>query len=137
MELKDIVCDFEYAVRLKKLGVKRKSIFTHWNDDELHSTDAIKSLYSGRVFEDNSINAYTVAELGEMLPKEIKLGNTYYLEIGYCVEDKEWSCGYWNGQHDEARLCTVDNKLANCLAKNLNQLIDNKHVDVEELNNGE
>ena len=27
MKLKDIVCDFEYAERLKELGVKRESIY--------------------------------------------------------------------------------------------------------------
>ena len=124
MNLGDIVCDFEYAEKLSELGLNRESVFFYWGN---------KIKLCG-MFDYNkynpSLRTYTVAELGEMLPKS----------IGYVRDCEMFLSFYKNGDEYEydyncrsSSLCS-DKKEANSRAKLLIWLIENKHVKVEELN---
>lgn len=77
MKLEQQVCSLELAQKLKELGVKQESYFA-WNkfgsgekgDDFEWS---IKPVSEYRLASDRNCSAFTVAELGEMLPKEVNI----------------------------------------------------------------
>ena len=64
MKLEEQVCSLKLAKKLEKLGVKQDSIFTHckdwYGDHIIFGAEALN--WKERV------SAFTVAELGEMLP---------------------------------------------------------------------
>ena len=71
LKLKDQVCSFELAKRLKDLGVEQKSLF-FWNYDDFGSSENLEnSNFKGWIDNPNwrKASAFTVAELGEMLPE--------------------------------------------------------------------
>ena len=72
MKLKDQVCSFKLAKKLKKLRVKQDSLF-YWVD-ETKLKRGWTILRKGNLAPSNvkQISAFTVAELGEMLPEGIK-----------------------------------------------------------------
>jgi hypothetical protein len=64
MELEKQICSLELAKKLKELGVKQDSLFWWVNGRgrmELHDKHT----------DSDSVSAFTVAELGEMLPVKI------------------------------------------------------------------
>jgi len=67
MKLEDQVVSLELAKKLKELGVKQES-YLHWVD--IHDSWFLgsKADYS-RTEQERMVSAYTVAELGEMLPQ--------------------------------------------------------------------
>ena len=69
MKLQDQVCSLDLAKRLKELGVKQESLF-YWQFWSERPDDVmvryVKDMSSHR--EVQSVAAFTVAELGEMLP---------------------------------------------------------------------
>ena len=102
MTLESQVASLELCKRLKELGVNQESLF-YWTAYEnphfgvLKETDVlndfwqlhyIKEKYFGD--HDYQISAFTVAELGEMLPPMTPsiLANT-------SVNEKRWSCGIY------------------------------------------
>jgi len=105
MKLEDQVCSLELAKRLKEFGFKQES-FYGWaipfdNGDgtkpriyEYGSSFNIKKWYS----------AYTVAELGEMLPQIIKINHKVYQLFISVGMDKQWFVVYANEKdyHDNA-----------------------------------
>ena len=112
------VTSLEPSKRLKELGVKQDSLW-HWN---IYITSK-PYLSGGKQFEDElatdgtyiqySVSAFTVAELGEMLPD-----------------------GYHSSRMDDVWYCedvhvTKAETEANARAKMLTWLIENKLVEVE------
>src|SRR5439155_13694049 len=63
------VCSLDLAKRLKELGVRQESLFI-WN--YYPHTDGYKLQYNPDYGSVLNISAFTVAELGEMLPQHIK-----------------------------------------------------------------
>lgn len=91
MTLENQVCSLELAKRLKELGVKQDgSLFVHLK------TKHAKGVYFAadhirNVLSDPGVNwcaAWTVAELGEMLPSRI---SSYRLGLAYACEGGESS----------------------------------------------
>lgn len=75
MNIEDQVCSLELAKRLKELGVKQESLFTYFNIDgegkyHIYFCECLpeEGEYAGK-----PIAAFTVAELGEMLPNAIAI----------------------------------------------------------------
>jgi hypothetical protein len=121
MKLEDQVCALEYAKKLKELGVKQESLFYWikedspyiWYNSNNYPIHAEKFYYS----------AYTVAELGEMLPDWFDSGN----------RDKsthDWMCRVFEKNSDKAN-CAFADKEVNARAKMLIYLIENKWVENE------
>lgn len=83
MELSKQVCSLELAKKLKELGVKQESHFWHVQDTlgnyNIWSVKPNSFSQPGADF----YAAFTVAELGEMLPKEEHLV-TMLFENGHC-----------------------------------------------------
>jgi hypothetical protein len=129
MQLKDIVCDLEYAEKLKVLGLKKESLFYFPAFGELCKNDCDYLISASQ-----STRTYTVAELFEILPNEIGwdvLRNTYSHKFNWC-----YKYVYDDGKSSNNKGCgTKDDKQANSLAKLLIWLIENNNVNVEDLNN--
>lgn len=71
MTLEKQVCSLELAKKLKELGVKHESLF-YWKYSQGRGNDQVVPME--RIIESEYFNyyqAYTVAELGEMLPRYI------------------------------------------------------------------
>lgn len=128
MELQKQVCSLELARKLKKLGVKKES-FWSWVEspsvEELFTVARIdQESYRGNFFR-----AYSVAELGEMLPS---------YKIAYQIKDvqrkdedevkNQWVAIYLE---DETHATfEYDDTEANARAKMLIYLIENKLIDL-------
>lgn len=105
MKLEKQVCSLELAKRLKGLGVKKVSIFgwvnTHKGWILIRATNDNKPLLWGeddcklQSQKDNQIAAFTVAELGEMLPYRIIKDNDEYIikmDIEKIIYYEEYTC---------------------------------------------
>lgn len=88
MKLEQQVVSLELAKRLKELGVKQESFF-HWvevmNADFMENTGSHFELRQNHGVGRDSYAAFTVAELGEMLPDNVKSQKTW-------AEDFKWRC---------------------------------------------
>ncbi len=73
MKLKDQVCSLEFAKKLKELGVEQKSLYcwsnAEWDERGRESRRKVWGVREKAIPEpEYSISAFTVAELGELLP---------------------------------------------------------------------
>lgn len=142
MTLENICCSFELAKKLQELGVKNNSIF-HWTNEDIllmpnwkkwKITNA-KGLYPKAEY----ISAYTIGELGEMLPSFIYIGEkknkkTYKL---YLAKNKnnEWFVEYheWNLKRAENYELLVQRNAdteADAKAEMLCFLLENKLINL-------
>lgn len=85
MKLDDQVCSLELAKRLKELGVKQNALFS-WNKYGTFFTQQMEP-------EDSPISAFTVSELGEMLPTEDEQN---YTVVTYRGPSGFWFCDLTN-----------------------------------------
>lgn len=111
MKLEQQVCSLEYARKLKELGVKQASVWWWFKGELYKDTPDYKC----------SISAFTVAELGEMLPYnkcQTIFKNTYRNgKIEYL---------FYIDPNTEKELLVEANTEANCRAKMLIYLLENK-----------
>lgn len=124
MKLEDQVTSLELSKRLKELGVKQESYF-EWSfymdcmESDCHEkhwivTDKNGGNIGGR------ISAFTVAELGEMLPSYFKIFPLHSSRVG-TESNARFICG---GQEAKTE--------ADARAKMLIYLIENKLVKVQK-----
>lgn len=124
MELEQQVCSLEIAKRLKELGVKQENLY-YW----LEASDGAR-LMKNPILDTykyfKRYSAFTVAELGEMLPR----GTKSYLHK--CVDgcdsryfDKEIS--YECQLHDKSKTTTAETE-ANARARMLIYLLENNLI---------
>lgn len=117
MNLEQQVCSLELAKKLKELGVKQESLFT-WSREE--PTVPYRLVYGvaqpwQTADEEHAYSAFTVAELGEMLPSSIHHGNLQLWKTR-----KGWTMAYY--PHHKM---TADTE-ADARAKMLVYLLENK-----------
>lgn len=128
MNLEQQVVSLEYAKRLKELGVEQQSLFYWFPHRSIETHELIEwVIIQNKGGSDESCSAFTVAELGEMFDRELKIhsGKTVsYLELYYCAYIESSSEGYWNKTH-----CFNADTEANARAKMLVHLIENKLYD--------
>jgi len=143
MKLEQQVCSLELAKKLKELGVKQESLF-YWQrytekktgieewDLALrgkHTRDNAWSCLTGNyhdgrqwishwVEKDEEYSAFTVAELGEMLPKGTQ---SYHTSFDWCLTNPKWATSYI--QPNSTFLTYTDTE-ANARAKMLIYLIE-------------
>lgn len=80
MELTKQVCSLELSKKLKELGVKQESYFW-WipSTNPVHPETYLDTLKEYESFEEiQAVSAFTVAELGDMLPQTIKKDEDIY-----------------------------------------------------------
>lgn len=126
MKLEQQVCSLELAKKLKELGVKQDSLFywcgSHSNPDapwEIHNWKVYNSEFRFRYYQsDDPVSAFTVAELGEMLPYR---GSIYSEPVSEDNESKEWICIY-------GKTITKADTEADARAKMLIYLVENNLI---------
>lgn len=127
MNLSDQVCSLEYARRLKELGVKQHGYFSFFRIDEEY-------FIADNAFDDFIASAFTVAELGELLPKTIEKSDViYFLTITRPTPFVGWHICYENKGHylmdnRNIHLTTLDVFEVNARAEMLIKLIEQGHV---------
>lgn len=82
MNLEQQVCSFDLAKRLKELNVKQNSLFVwEYYDDQCHSVKFIPyAIVPDECNKFSLFSAFTVAELGDMLPSRLNTEPDYLLE---------------------------------------------------------
>jgi len=111
MKLENQVINLELSKRLKELGVKQESLW-YWVEEGKWKEDRIAGPYrektnSGRFVLQRKdkfgtgwkhYSAFTCAELGEMLPTYLNIGNiTYILTINRWDNENRWQISYLGG----------------------------------------
>lgn len=127
MKLESQVCSLELAKQLKELGVKQESAFYRDEFGHLHDIPYLEK-YSGHHYT----SAFTVAELGEMLPDQ---WNSFELVIERF--ENEWDIRYVERMADGdetrgERFC--DTNEANCRASMLIHLLTQGILKLEDVN---
>ena len=131
MKLEDQVCSLEYAIKLKELGVKQESLFYHIGYKGCVSGKIYEKLYI--VFKDEEyiqpkyqISAFTVAELGVMLPSRINGSRLMCMLESDLINGRFYSVGYENLEY-----YFMGTNEANARAEMLIYLIENKMIEVK------
>lgn len=86
MKLQQQVSSQEPSKRLKELGFPQESLYVYTNTEQGGNINTLTE-YQSYMSEENFISAYSVAELGEMLPENIT------------VEDIDYTIAFTNGIH--------------------------------------
>lgn len=121
MKLEQQVVSLELAKRLKELGTKQESL---WYYDGNHNL-----VMFGNYVTDEYIAAFTVAELGEMLPVEVR-NNFLVCEKDTDGKDVDWTVRYHPYDVDEFRMPSqVAETEAGARAKMLIYLLENNLID--------
>jgi hypothetical protein len=99
MKLEEQVCSLELAKRIKELGVKQGSFFIHFAKsvgDGFGGKSQLWKIVDGRSIPHPCVNehysAFTVAELGEMLPARLQLNGS--CDWWSAKEGDGWECKY-------------------------------------------
>lgn len=127
MNLESQVCSFELAKRLKELGIKQSSLF-FW------TIGGIVSRLEALPILDYNYSAFTVAELGEMLPYRIhKKISEYGLSYDWIISMDVNLCIYYKCEIGGDELYPPDinhdeETEANARAKCLIMLLENKLI---------
>lgn len=132
MKLEDHVCSLESAKRLEELRVTQDSLFW-WTIDEpyeLRNLQAwIATSKDPKTNKATMVSAFTVAELGEMLPKEVGyFKNTFGWRVGCDIG----MLGVRNerGNYSYNPINFEKKNEAEARAKMLIYLIENKLIEV-------
>ncbi len=140
MKLEDQVVSLELSQKLKELGVKQESLFVwrgvqDWRFGPLRYTLA----YVANLVDDSNFpkiwkiraskvvvtySAFTVAELGEMLPAKHQQIKLYRRHLG------EWVCRWDYGTSPTGCHMETSNTEANARAKMLIYLLENELITV-------
>lgn len=150
MQLEKQVCSLELSKRLRELGVKQESVF-YWNlknkitktadiYDWVFGTTPVGTEYSRKKVIGRNVSAFTVAELGEMLPagiSERRNGNNTHetaVDVSWGLNiSPKWGKNdmryvlYLSGDNHYVQ----DDSEANARAKMLIYLLDNKLISKE------
>lgn len=129
MNLENQVSSLELSQKLKELGAPQDSLFyiNRQTSDiyDRHSKELLgKSVYNETAW----FSAYTVAELGEMLPKKYKQLKHYYDDIG-----NKWVSRFDYGISPTGKHMEYAKTEADCRAKMLIYLIENGLLDPKTL----
>ncbi len=128
MKLENQVCSLELAKKLKELRVEQSAYFTWYvNGDKGHLMHNPEGF---RGFESKSFDAFTVAELGEMLPEEIEVNEvSYWVGINRGL-GQSWQVFYRKNGTDFTRYLQNAETEADTRAKMLIYLIANKLISL-------
>ncbi len=111
MKLEKQLCSLELAKKLKALGVKQDSHFK-WLNTPTRGWMTFPRTIAGN---EENYSAFSVAELGEMLPS---MTISYHQTLG------EWSCKYPETEH----VIKMEMTEADARAKMLIYLLENKLI---------
>ena len=116
MELKHQVCSLEIAKRLKELGVKQESEF-HWQHHRSVNSPSGWAWSLSNTTNGHSVSAFTVAELGEILPRSVSMS------VERATEHWFARCGFTKSPTETFSSADLDANLVNALAKVIFEII--------------
>jgi hypothetical protein len=126
MKLEQQVVSLELSKKLKELGVKKESLW--WWREYVISKGADVIAWGEDSEDDGKVklySAFTVAELGEMLPAKIYIDGVKYALRFKKNRENKWYLKYWR---KKSTLCDYKaDTEANARAKALIWLIENGH----------
>lgn len=135
MKLEDQVVSLELAKKLKELGVKQESLFWYekldlknWEIEQGVQEYAL-GLVEDEPVKTTDIPAYTVAELGEMLPNEREDKYAFFSGLainGWYCEVKNYKVMPYERLHVELQ-CDTE---ADARAKTLIYLLENNLIEL-------
>lgn len=138
MKLENQVCSLELSKKLKELGVRQDSLYYHecpkWDEEQKASqlVGILRKPPEEKEGEPNYYSAFTVAELGELLPICIKDGE-YYLQIrNIGVTGANWIVSYSSMTNNNIWESFNSTNEADARAKMLIYLIKNKLIEVNK-----
>jgi hypothetical protein len=120
--IKTIVCDVEYAERLRELGFKvDNNIFWYCNDKRSITTTIGSHRY---------VPTYTTGELGNMLPNSLPGKKDIFFDRFH--EDHRAGYRKYDEHNDNYKyvITQVDTNEANSRAKLLIYLIENEYINI-------
>lgn len=134
MELSKQVVSLELAKKLKTLGVKQESLF-YWEKIDWEGKQAnLRYKRETSVHDGWLISAFTVAELGEMLPDYLWLKKQCFLLRVYKYKKGVWEYTYTGHKPENAVDATIQPQSADtesdARAKMLVYLIKNKLMEM-------
>lgn len=135
MELQKQVTSLEISKRLQELGVKQDSYFKWVESNNEFSSNRhtrLQDTYAVTIPENDYYSAFTVAELGEMLPEKILYSADE--EIYWLTSEGKWSISY-SRQESGGSIVQLDDKVftsteADVRGKMLIYLIENKFISI-------
>lgn len=134
MKLENQVVSLELSKKLKELGVKQESLF-YWSDADVYTEEKGWTVnYRSKITKRDGVeldwySAYTVAELGEMLPHSVRTDARLSTLRACTSEDKRTHgiTGYTiDGQVTIEMICATTE--ADARAKMLIYLLENKLI---------
>jgi hypothetical protein len=139
MKLEEQITSLEISKQLKVFGVKQDSLFVYRRNNGMAVYPVVKDdegryelVPSGAyTSHDDTISAFTVAELGVMLPYDFDYPNENKCYIRECSQEssKVYICWYRGSDLPMGRASTE----ANARGKMLLILFDNGYIKSEEL----
>ena len=127
MKLENQVCSLELAKKLKELGVKQEGLFKwHSKLDGKGNRVYTEIVYLPIKQMEQDYSAFTVAELGEMLPNSIDK----FVMVIMKMNKGTWVCGYYKDLK-EMFYEVGDKILVTAMAKMLIWLIEQGKVKVK------
>jgi hypothetical protein len=127
MKLEDQVVSLELAKKLRELGFEQESLF-YWHFDEIVRREFMPTDQNLKVSTDgHNFSAYTVAELGGMLPQNFSYEGKQCNWISYLAMNG-WNVQYESIDDDGLLFEVVANKEADARAKMLIYLKENKFI---------
>lgn len=142
MKLEDQVTSLELSKKLKELGVKQESLFW-WTRTFTRKSGEYKEDSEWYLqFKKNGIgghySAFTVAELGELLPKSVNYENNDLVVLSrksWSIKNNNsiWFCGLYIVNGDR-RIGFYADTEANARAKCLQYLLEENIISVNEIN---
>lgn len=127
MKLEQQVSSLEPSQKLRRLGVKQESLF-YYNEFGDLVGDVFDNSWRADNWKAELISAFTISELGEMLPEFIeRRDGTYYIAV-------HRTNGIWEIMYedlDQACICTFHASTeADARAKMLIYLLENQLYDI-------
>ena len=125
MELKNQVTNLKLSMELMSRGVKQESLFG-W---EIYDSGAqLKYKKDDRYKDYTNYAAFTVAELGEMLPSKIVIDNIFF-RLGISKDDFKCEVEYKEINGNET-FSEYDDELVNAMAGMLIYLLKGKLIEI-------
>lgn len=130
MELENQVCSLELSRKLLSLGVEQDSLFYYLNIDGegkyyIYYKDYLPEEFE---YEGDPISAFTVAELGEMLPKYTPNSDKPFSQQ-YRLEDGKYLVGHVSEHTRPMVFSFTDENEANARAQMIICLLENGLLD--------
>lgn len=145
MKLEQQVVSLELAQKLNELGVKQESYFFWKTDEDREMGTSLPYLvaHSSRYMSSKGqviASAFTVAELGELLPDDYFLKDGSRFKLNSCkMNTGRWRVSYYDGDDlaEEGKTSQVADTEADARAKMLIYLLENGLQSLPDIRDSE